>query len=261
MLDIWPHWHRHGGQGQHTVVLLHGFMGRRQDWSPLVAGLPEQLRYLAFDLPGHGQHHTGQGVDIPQMASGLWAQLTRLGLEQVTLLGYSMGGRVALEAAAQEPARTRALILESSSPGLEEGRQERVHQDQARAQRLRQDFAGFLEAWYGAPLFASLAQRPALLRQHIQQILRWQDPAQLARVLESASPGLQPPRWDFLPAFSGPLACLAGERDLRYRDIMARAAQQSRQGHYVLCQGAGHNIHLEDPAAWQREVAALLHSL
>lgn len=233
------------------LVLLHGFLGEAREWAQVAAALPER-HCVAFDLPGHGAHRlAGPSPDAPAMAQGLRAALAALGLTRPALLGYSMGGRVALELATQAPGACSALILESASAGLEgdEARAARRRLDEARAAAMRADLSAFVEDWYQAPLFAGLASRPAVLAQ-VKARGAGQRAEELAAVLVSMSPGAQPPRWSSLAQLGAPTLCVAGALDGSYRAQMARAASLLPRGVYVELPGVGHSPHREAPAAF-----------
>ena len=244
-------------------VFLHGFLGQGEDWREQADRLGGGGRALAPDLPGHGQTPWGDLQDLDAVARALWADLDALGARRVRLVGYSLGGRVALAACLQRPAQVEALVLESASPGLDG--------DEARAQRLRQDLAwarllaeeglgAFLDAWYQAPLFASLAQRPALL-QALKAARLQQDPQELARALVALSPGRQPSRWAELPTLRSPTLLLAGALDVRYADALGRAARVIPRATLVVVPQVGHNVHAEAPEAYEAALRAFAQTL
>ena len=140
-----------------TVLLLHGFMGSGRDWAAVIALLRESFHCVTVDLPWHGQS-AGVPDDVDAFA---WtaAQIATIAREReaVALVGYSLGGRVALWTAVHHPNVCHQLILESANPGLREGREARQAWDEAMAVKLEtMPFARFLDEWYRLPLFDSL---------------------------------------------------------------------------------------------------------
>jgi pimeloyl-ACP methyl ester carboxylesterase len=99
------------GDGDVTVLLVHCWMCDRTFWSAQVSELAERYRTLAVDLPGHGQATAartvwsvaGYGEDVAGLIEGL-------GLSDVVLVGHSMGGPVALRAAALARGRVRGIV-------------------------------------------------------------------------------------------------------------------------------------------------------
>lgn len=96
------------GSGE-PLVLVHGIGHRRQAWYPVVERLSEHRQVLLFDLPGHGQSaalDTGGRPVKDVLQDHLVAFLDALGLERPHIAGYSLGGRIALEAGADGLARS-----------------------------------------------------------------------------------------------------------------------------------------------------------
>jgi len=100
-----------------SLVFIHGAGGSHQLWLYQVRGLPQATGY-ALDLPGHGRS-TGQGrCSIAAYTDWLIAFLDAAGLEQATLVGHSMGGAIALDAALRYPERVAGLFLVATGARL-----------------------------------------------------------------------------------------------------------------------------------------------
>jgi pimeloyl-ACP methyl ester carboxylesterase len=106
-----------------AILLLHGFMGSGADWAVAISALDERFYCVAPDLPGHGASlgmpHQG-AYTIEGAAQALLALLDELEIERPLVVGYSMGGRLALYLALRHPEGCSALFLESASPGIED---------------------------------------------------------------------------------------------------------------------------------------------
>lgn len=103
------------------LVLLHGFTGHRDDFTPVFDRLARDRRVLAPDIRGHGDSDSGPGASgwsFEQLVKDLIAFLDDRGIPVCDLLGHSMGGFVALRFALARPDRLRSLILESTAPEL-----------------------------------------------------------------------------------------------------------------------------------------------
>ncbi|MEW2381847.1 alpha/beta fold hydrolase [Micromonospora sp. NPDC047707] len=107
-------WYAEHGAGR-PLVLLHGGFGSTEMFAPLLPALAERRRVIAVDLQGHGRT---ADVDRPlryeSMADDVAALIVHLGLTGVDLLGYSLGGGVALRAAIQHPGLVGRLVLVSA---------------------------------------------------------------------------------------------------------------------------------------------------
>ena len=105
---------RHG-QGK-TLVLVHGFLGGTAYWVPLTTGLKHAHDVIAVDLPGFAG---SAQVPAPDSLSGyakvVLALLDSLGVQRFSLLGFSMGGMIAQQAALDFPQRIDKLILYGSA--------------------------------------------------------------------------------------------------------------------------------------------------
>ncbi|BDX33452.1 alpha/beta hydrolase [Mycobacterium antarcticum] len=100
------------GSGPATV-LVHGLGGCWQWWLRVLPAMAEQARVIAIDLPGFGESEPVQGgPDVfAEHVATVIELLDHLGLARATLVGHSMGGLVALQAACDRPDRVSALAL------------------------------------------------------------------------------------------------------------------------------------------------------
>jgi pimeloyl-ACP methyl ester carboxylesterase len=97
------------------VVFVHGLFGQGKNWTTIAKGLGDRHRVALVDLPNHGHSLWTDRVDYVDMAELLAAELARLG-EPVTLVGHSMGGKVAMQLALRRPELLRALVVVDISP-------------------------------------------------------------------------------------------------------------------------------------------------
>ncbi len=176
------------------------------------------------------------------------------------LLGYSMGGRLALHLAAHHSERFSSVVLESASPGLhtDAERAERRRLDQDRADELTRDFSGFLDNWYRMPLFASL---PDGVRTRLIADRSAHDPSEIARALVGMGTGAQAPLWHHLAHLALPVYALAGSLDTKFAGLARQMEAKSgglTASHVI--EGAGHMIHVERSSAFNVILARLLAS-
>lgn len=231
-----------------AVVFLHGFMGSSKDWRDVTAALEERFHCMAPDLPGHGASLdlSPETYTFGGAGRALISLLDELGVERTTLVGYSMGGRLALYLALRHPERCAGLFLESASPGLEsaEERAARSAADEEIASRLESgDFEEFVRDWYRRTLFAPLARDKELLGRTVEARLR-NDPVELARSLRGMGTGSQPSLWEDLPGLRVPALAVAGELDEKFVRISKRMAALGSRMESVVVSGAGHNVHV-----------------
>ena len=247
------------------MLFLHGFMGRSGDWDGISTGLDRRFFRIAVDLPGHG---ASSGMPPASYTIGGAARcvlevLEGAGVGRATIVGYSMGGRLALYLALRHPDRCAGLFLESASPGLEgvEERAARRRADEEKAARLEGgDFPGFLHDWYRQPLFAPLARDEGLLRQTVEDKRR-NDPAELARALRGMGTGSQPSLWNELPDLRVPALTVAGGLDGKFVGISRRMASINPEMRPAVVPGAGHNVHAEAPGAYLSLIESFLSAI
>jgi len=260
------HWHDANQEaGAPPVVFLHGFMGCGEDWNEVVESLGDSFRCLCPDLPGHGASRDVAEMTVPQTCAVLAQDLDRLGIGECALVGYSMGGRAALEFATRLCGRVRRLVLESASPGLEseEARLHRRNHDEAIANRLSvlspggQGFRDFLVEWYATPLWASLDKHAGLKELLIERRLRG-EPTAFAACLRSMGTGVQDGLWEDLPKLTVPALLMAGEEDGKFRRIAERMAESLPNGAVHIVPDCGHNVHLENPGRYTTVLRAFL---
>jgi 2-succinyl-6-hydroxy-2,4-cyclohexadiene-1-carboxylate synthase len=237
-----------------TLVMLHGFTGSAAGWGNHLETLAARgLRIIAVDLPGHGQSDAPgdpQRYAIEYCQQDILAALHELGVNQgeAGLLGYSMGGRIALYTAFS--GFFRALILESASPGLEEqaSREQRRISDEALAASIERDgVQAFIDRWEKLPLFASQSRLPPESREALRRQRLSNRASGLAQSLRGIGTGVQPSLSARLPALHIPVLLIAGELDTKFTAIARSMAQALPQSQLRIVPGAGHAVHLERP--------------
>lgn len=252
-----------GAKSAQPIILLHGFMGLSDDWTDIVGLLESQYRCIIPDLPGHGRSGfpiRREMITIQSVAAGMIALLDKLKIEKAILIGYSMGGRVALYTTVHFPQRFNALVLESTGPGLEDEYERRVRAalDDDRAYHLRvQGLDAFLDDWYRAPLFESLNRFEDKLAA-IKASRNIHNVEGLAAALQGLSTGRQPSLWDKLEQISVPTLLICGALDHKFTRINRIMSESLRFCDWKMIGDAGHNTHLEHPEAFTTTVLRFL---
>lgn len=228
-----------------TLVLLHGFTNTGASWEPVAAALPERYTAVMPDLRGHGSASDVRPVSL----EGVIADLAALRPGDLELTGYSMGGRLALQAAFALPDRIRRLVLIGASPGLAdpgERAQRRAADDRLAAEVEGMTIAQFAERWARTPVLAG--QPPAVQAAVSAQRLR-NTPAGLAAALRGLGTGALPSLWDRLGELTIPVELVVGERDAKFRAVAEHMAAALPVARLHVVAGAGHAVHLEAPDA------------
>ncbi|TQN40768.1 pimeloyl-ACP methyl ester carboxylesterase [Blastococcus colisei] len=103
------------GESGPRVVFVHGLFGQGRNWTTIAKGLADGHRVTLVDLPNHGHSPWTDRVDYLDMAEMLATEFEHLG-EPVTLVGHSMGGKVAMQLALRRPELLRALVVVDIGP-------------------------------------------------------------------------------------------------------------------------------------------------
>lgn len=237
------------GADREPLVLLHGLLGDGRDWQPVMDALPE-CQMIALDLPGHGNNR-GLGVNgFEQADQWLCDALRARGISRYRLVGYSLGGRLALYHASQQPAGLCALLLENSHPGLPLAeRPARIAHDEGWARRFdAEPLAQVLADWYRQGVFADLdeGQRERQLARRLGN-----DGPAIATMLRATSLGQQPDLAPWLAATELPVAYVSGQRDRKFHNLACQLGIQNPRIRHLTLDG-GHNLHASQPAQFAR---------
>jgi 2-succinyl-6-hydroxy-2,4-cyclohexadiene-1-carboxylate synthase len=244
-----------------TLVLLHGFTGSSASWQDFLPHLDlPGWRIIALDMLGHGRSDAPddpQRYSIEHCRKDIIAALCALGVKQgeAILLGYSMGGRIALYCAFS--GFFRAVILESASPGLASAaeRAQRRDSDNTLAGRIEHDdLAAFVAYWEQLPLFASQSALPRETGEKLHEQRMHNRPIGLANSLRGVGTGMQPSLHDQLPELRIPVLLIAGELDTKYCAIAHHMAAVLPRSTLCIVSNAGHTVHLEQPAIFAMQV-------
>jgi 3-oxoadipate enol-lactonase len=114
--------HKYGwracGNGNETIVFLHGMPGSRAAWDPQLKALGESYRCISWDMPGYGDSPlNNHAADYTAILDSLEEFISETaGDSSVHLVGLSLGGMIALHAAVQRPYMLRSLVVLDTSP-------------------------------------------------------------------------------------------------------------------------------------------------
>ncbi len=248
------------GSGGEAVLLLHGFTGSKESWIGLRRALAPERRVIALDLPGHGGTEVGRDpadYSMERSSEGIENVLRELAIERVALVGYSMGGRLALYFTLSRPERVSRVVLESASAGIADAteRAERVASDEALAALLESaGIEAFVERWEALPLFQSLADLTVEARDRLHRQRLACSPAGLAASLRGLGTGSQPWLGDRLGEIGVPVLLIAGSRDAKFARIGRDLVRSIPEARLEIIEGAGHIPHIERPEAFDRLV-------
>jgi 2-succinyl-6-hydroxy-2,4-cyclohexadiene-1-carboxylate synthase len=228
------------------LYAIHGFSETDLAWADLL--VPARLKHRSLLLPGHGAKPCAPDVTLPTTAADYAAEMPLDGSGD--LVGYSMGGRVALRLALDHPQRVRRLILVSCCPGIadDQRRAIRLKEDEAIAEILEQDGLGtFVAPWEANPVFSAGRTLAPAVKAKVRSRRLNHEPDGLAAAIRQLGQGRMESLWDRLGELQMPVLLVAGEADTKYLDMMQAMAQAIPYCELVTLPGVGHAVHREAP--------------
>jgi 2-succinyl-6-hydroxy-2,4-cyclohexadiene-1-carboxylate synthase len=235
------------------IWCLPGFLGRATDWSAFAKsctqrGLPPVEPYELFNGSLSGSlvawaHDFNRHVAARDPAP--------------LLVGYSLGGRLALHALLDAPALWQGAVIVAAHCGLDDAEQRaaRVREDDAWTQRFAHEhWGGLMRAWNARPVFSG---RPQTLERPAAAFER----AALAHGLRAFGLGQQEPLAPRLTEVLCPVLWVAGALDRPFLAEAERAMQYLPHGALAVAPGAAHRVPWEAPEWFHTSAGAFLQSL
>lgn len=246
------YYYQEAGRGE-PALLLHGFTGSSQSWTGIMPALEMNFRLIAVDLLGHGKSSAPEDPMCYRMekaAEDLVLLLDQIASRPIHLLGYSMGGRLALYFALAYPERVRTLVLISASPGImdEDERKARQKADEALAARIeREGIEAFVTEWEKLPIFTSQDNLSAAARRELRSQRLQNRPAGLAGSLRGMGSGVHPSLWGRLQELKPKTLLITGELDSKFCRLNEEMVRAIPGASLRRVPGAGHAVYLEQP--------------
>ena len=238
-----------------AVVLIHGGQLDRRMWDGQFDTLARAHRVIRYDVRGFGRSPPGPGADF-RSYEDLGALLDSLGVARASIVGLSLGGRIAVDFALAQPGRVERLVL--LAPGVSGFPWSRGDTAWSaameRAVRAR-DTVAVTDLWLRSSYMAPAMENPALAPR-----LRELSLANSGAFLR-ASMGreLEPPAFGRLRALRAPVLVVVGTRDdPDIRVIVDSLAAQAPRARKLVLPGAGHMLNMERPVEVTRAVIDFL---
>ncbi len=226
------------------VLFIPGFMQRGDAWRPVAELLPERYPSTMLD---HSEHSFESRLgEIAEAGAG------------GVLVGYSLGGRLALRAALRSPGSFSAVVTVGATAGIEEGplRVARAEADEKLASWIETaSMEDVVSLWERQPMFAD--QSDALVEAQRSGRLS-HDQRSLALLLRTAGQGALEPVWHDLRSLELPLLAIAGARDDGYTRAAKRIASTAPNGRLAIVEEAGHAPQLQQPDEVARLISEFL---
>ncbi|MCM2982802.1 2-succinyl-6-hydroxy-2,4-cyclohexadiene-1-carboxylate synthase [Niallia circulans] len=253
------------GEGE-PLLLLHGFTGDSGTWMPFIPLWKKNYTVITVDIIGHGKTDSPEEIKkytMQESVTHLRALIDHLQLASVYLLGYSMGGRLALAYGMNYPGTVKKLILESSSPGLKtdlERKQRRIQDEKLGDSILEQGIINFVKKWEEIPLFESQKMLSEAAKEAIRKQRLANNPVGLANSLRGMGTGAQNSYWSSLSRLSIDTLLITGELDQKFCQIAEEMVDCNKKIKHLTINDAGHAIHVEKPEIFGTIVLEFLRS-
>lgn len=242
-----------------AVILLHSADLDRRQWDPQFLSLAREHRIVRYDARGYG--HSGPANSPFRADEDLYAFLVALHIPRASLIGSSLGGRIAIDFALAHPSMVDRLVL--AAPGLSGWKFSRGDTSwfpEGRAARDRGDWGGIALAWLKQDFMRAAMERPELAA-HLREVARdngpyWKDYLRLGGEQDQQG---SPPALHRTRLVTAPTLLIVGTRDTRdiegIADTLSATMPNIRR---VTFQGAGHMLNLEQADRFNTLVLAFL---
>lgn len=237
------------------LLLVHGFLGGKAQWNPILSELQKSHTIIAPDLPGFGADITQDSPDqIRGFAESLWRYLDELGVTECDILGHSMGGMIVQEMAHLAGARIRRLVCYGTGPlGAMPKRFEPldVSRERFKTEGVAATAGRIAATWFCEGEEAEHYRLCQELGTGVK--------------LKNALAGLHAMEaWDgrdYLTDIACPTLVIAGENDRSYaRSYINSLAEHIPNSELVILENCSHNAHLEQSKKFMLIVAKFLNA-
>ena len=110
------HCEEKGNSNNPTLVFLHGLLGSSRNWRSVAKALSQEYHTLCFDLPNHGKSFHQQSTSVQDMADALLLRLREMAIAKFIICGHSLGGKVAMRMARDQPNSIEKLVVVDIAP-------------------------------------------------------------------------------------------------------------------------------------------------
>ena len=229
---------------------LHGFLGRPQDWHFLQG--PIQATFCPISLDKIASPTAG----LQEWGRHFNQQIPLQGSSPNILLGYSLGGRLALHALINSPHLWQAAIIVSAHPGLKtrEDKRDRLEHDHRWAQRfLEEPWPALMDSWNSQSIFQGQRMDPRAETDYCRQSLHEQ--------LIGWSLGNQDDLSEAICTLFIPILWVVGERDLPYRQLADTLHLKHPLSKHWCASKVAHRIPWESSSEFINEINQFIHTL
>lgn len=247
-----------GGSGP-AILLLHGLMGRANNWWPVAQWLTGHGRVVALDARGHGRNpRDGRSITSADFVADAAAAITGLDLGPTVVIGHSMGGLHSWLLAASHPDLVRAVVVEEFAPD-QRGRTVETWRPWFDSWPLPFRSLAHLYAFFGDPVVAGYFAEGVVERADGYHLI-----ADFDDLYEIAAEWGERGYWPEVDQVRCPLLAVEAEHSLMPPRQMAELAARAPGNvtadapRHLIVPSAGHVVHLQQPDAYRKAVESFL---
>jgi 3-oxoadipate enol-lactonase len=247
------------GEGE-SLVLVHGFGENLNIWYRQVPALARRYRVLTYDVRGFGQTGANKGpYSVGLLAEDLHGLLRILKIDSACVLGFSMGGRIALEFALRYPQATRALIL--ANTGVEDAPRPEMRKHRKIMTSLIQqaDIEVISSVMTKGSFSPGFAKSDPATFQRCLHIRMQNDPAEYLTIMRAVDEALDTPV--DLGRLECPVLLIAGKDDALMGERMAKRMKAAIEGAELKVLPTGHASAMQAPESFNRTVLDFMDGL
>ena len=246
------------GENGPDFVVLHGLFGSGKNWRSFAGSLEDDFQVWTLDARNHGDSPHADSMSYQQMAEDVARFFVENELENVVLLGHSMGGKTAMQLALQFPDRIAALIVVDIAPVC----YDHLHKQLKLIEAMQElDLAAEMSRSEIEKKLAVKIPEKRLLSFLMTNLNRQNGQFQWRIGLEQIAAGMQEllnyP--ELKSVFKGPVQFIGGENSaylkFEYHALIRKYFPESR---ITMLENCGHWLHVEQPAAFQKTVNEFL---
>ncbi len=235
-----------------TIIFLHGFTGSSEDWVYSANKIDDRFQKAGIDLIGHGESDSPDEqfkYSLTNVIEHIKDVIDYFRWKNIFLLGYSMGGRIALTYANKFQHKISGLILESATAGIEDPNEriDRIKRDKELSDFiLFHSLEEFTDYWMDLEIFQTQKRFSNPRLTEIKKAKLKNNKTGLANSLLGYGTGAMPPLFDRLPFIKIPTLLISGELDTKFTSVNKKLVRHLPNAEHVIIKNAGHNTHLEE---------------
>lgn len=243
------------------IICLHGFSESCLTWKELFI---QGYKIFKIDFIGHGKSdkpNEQEYYHVETMINHLHDIISELVKTKYILMGYSMGGRIAVKYALSYADEIEELILESCSFGIKDEKEKsmRYLSDKLLAEEIiKKGLSWFQKYWSSLKIFETQKKLPKEIKERVDSVRLQNSKIALANTLMGSGQGVFPYCGEQIEKMQLPILYICGKLDEKYSELGRRYLKRMSNMKYVQVDDAGHNVHLEKPKEFQYIIESFL---